>query len=1415
DNEIPTDLSFLSDHAPAHYEGAPSYTPSTSVVEAPAVIGQKKTMTFIGGVDYCADLDLLSAGNAVALAGSALGARQEENQLAWTFEQGGTNYNASALSVDRTPKDGGRGEVAVDASFALPGGQALLLCRHLDSFNVAPSMFGWGWQAQPYALEFKGERSGMNYCHQTQGAYSEVLFTDRARRTVHSYVLTGTYDRSMDILGIAARFDPNETILAYSQDGKATPGLLFSDNKTRLTMRLQDGTLLDFDFNGRLTGMTDSNGNAIVYGYDNQQRLVSIGRPGGRTITFGYDAQGRATLATLPDSRTITYTYDAVGNLASAQVGAPSGVLKRYAYDADHQLRAVLDENGEAVLNYAYDVYGRMTQAQQTGVATPLKQTYNLAAKTTQTTGPEGYSGLVEFNEQHDPARVTDARSNARELTYNSRRDLIRIKEADGGITRHYYDGLGFHSATVAPGGRADCTLNDRTGRVIGFFHAPVDAAFTGSFDTEQIQRDNKMLNYLVNLTRFGYDAKGNLTSVTDANGRISSLTYDAAGNLSSATDASGYRTDLTSDAHARLTRVRNAAGHQIDFSYDAHDNLTRTATAAGAVDYAYDSKNRLTSVTMGDLGARRIETYVYDDAKGQLKTVTDAAGTETEYAYDPRGNLVEVRHNGIVRFTHEYDGLNRLVRTRTNATHGGARAAIIPLTPRGAQSLGGGIAITWQASGDWGIGGTVSLQYSTDGTSWIDIATVSQALGSYLWNAGSLDSNSVRIRLIRTDDPGFQQATTPLFSVKPAGSLKFNLAPAAAVTAGARWRVDAGPWLESGAQVDALPAGAHRIDIKAPPDWDAAASQTVTVVANATTQASAILTQALATLTLESTGSGVVRVNGQAAALPYTHDFLRGDVVTLAADSQVYWTGDVTGPASPTTLVMNGRKAVTANFGTIAEAGNLVWHDVNGNGLQDAEEPGLPNMTVKLHRSVDGVAGNADDVWEAVQVTDTAGYFSFKGLLAGRNYYLAFTAPPGFKPTLKNQGSNTTLDSDVDPALGRTAIFSLVAGEAALAWDAGMAAGNKYYVNDVWTPTDFYCTSSGSDGIENDGRSPAAPKATLQAILSNYDLNGGDVVYIDTGVYNLAATLNVNAADEGTPGSKVSLIGSPVPGGTVFIRTSGTSRALAIFSDYMVIQNLNIKGGLYLDHAVSCKVANCRFYGASNSFSGIYAYFSSQIELENNIIDNNAGDGIAVSSTGTVTLKNNTIYGNYGDQISFDNSNDIQMFNNNFWASRSSSYAAYIYPSLGAVTGSDYNNLFISPNARLSLDASLTFPIWKLITGHDSHSLSVDPLFVDADGADNIAGNEDDDLHLKSTGGSWHGGTFAADAADSPLLDAGDPEDSMGAESAPHGGRINIGAHGGTMEASRSATGQLLSLSQPANGNLWLWFQPLTWLAT
>ncbi len=77
--------------------------------------------------------------------------------------------------------------------------------------------------------------------------------------------------------------------------------------------------------------------------------------------------------------------------------------------------------------------------------------------------------------------------------------------------------------------------------------------------------------------------------------------------------------------------------------------------------------------------------------------------------------------------------------------------------------------------------------------------------------------------------------------------------------------------------------------------------------------------------------------------------------------------------------------------------------------------------------------------------------------------------------------------------------------------------------------------------------------------------------------------------------------------------------------------------------------------------------------------------------------------------------------------------------------------------------------------------NISADPLFVDPAGGD---------YHLRSKAGRYRAldGAWIADKTTSPCLDAGDPADDWSFEPQPNGGRIDMGAHGGSPYTSKSA---------------------------
>ena len=184
-----------------------------------------------------------------------------------------------------------------------------------------------------------------------------------------------------------------------------------------------------------------------------------------------------------------------------------------------------------------------------------------------------------------------------------------------------------------------------------------------------------------------------------------------------------------------------------------------------------------------------------------------------------------------------------------------------------------------------------------------------------------------------------------------------------------------------------------------------------------------------------------------------------------------------------------------------------------------------------------------------------------------------------------------------------------------------------------------------------------------------------------------------------------------------------------------------NYGGGIATQGSVSCSFSNIRILGnesnSSASSSGGFAYFntgSTGSTFVNCVISRNKsnGRGGVYRPKGATRFVNCSIVGNQagtegGVAILFSG-DSIALANSIMWGNT-------------ATTG---NEIFVN-----SGDASANYSLFNpsqssgIISG--SNNLNTDPLFTDADGADNIAGTEDDDLSLQS-------GSPAIDAASSSV---------------------------------------------------------------
>jgi 5-hydroxyisourate hydrolase-like protein (transthyretin family) len=194
------------------------------------------------------------------------------------------------------------------------------------------------------------------------------------------------------------------------------------------------------------------------------------------------------------------------------------------------------------------------------------------------------------------------------------------------------------------------------------------------------------------------------------------------------------------------------------------------------------------------------------------------------------------------------------------------------------------------------------------------------------------------------------------------------------------------------------------------------------------------------------------------------------------------------------TEVLESGENNLTYDAGYFqpASIGDLVWEDKNGNGIQDAGEPGISGVTVTLT----GTDGNGTPV-SLTTTTNGSGAYNFPNLVPG-TYKLTFTTPTGYSVTSPDKTTDN-LDSDVNPTTSMTVTEVLTTGENNTTYDAGYfkpaSLGNYTWIdanaNGIQDPGEqpisgVTVTLTGTDGAGNPVTATTTTNALGEYLFSN-----------------------------------------------------------------------------------------------------------------------------------------------------------------------------------------------------------------------------------------------------------------------------------------------------------------------------------------
>ena len=187
-------------------------------------------------------------------------------------------------------------------------------------------------------------------------------------------------------------------------------------------------------------------------------------------------------------------------------------------------------------------------------------------------------------------------------------------------------------------------------------------------------------------------------------------------------------------------------------------------------------------------------------------------------------------------------------------------------------------------------------------------------------------------------------------------------------------------------------------------------------------------------TVELKDPAGNVVQTTTTDANGNYTFNNVPAGTYTVVETNKPGYTdvGDVDGgdPNVITVTLPAGTSSTGNDFvdERPATLGDRVWEDKNANGVQDAGESGIANVTVQLK----------DPSGNVVQSTTTDANGNYGFTVTPGTYTVAVLKPAGYEITGQDLGGNEVTDSDINAA-GQTAPVTLQSGQNNPNVDAGL----------------------------------------------------------------------------------------------------------------------------------------------------------------------------------------------------------------------------------------------------------------------------------------------------------------------------------------------------------------------------------------
>jgi len=331
---------------------------------------------------------------------------------------------------------------------------------------------------------------------------------------------------------------------------------------------------------------------------------------------------------------------------------------------------------------------------------------------------------------------------------------------------------------------------------------------------------------------------------------------------------------------------------------------------------------------------------------------------------------------------------------------------------------------------------------------------------------------------------------------------------------------------------------------------------------------------------------------------------------------------------------------------------------------------------------------------------------------------------------------------------------FKFVSSEETDSVLAGLTITNGYAPRDMsWDPTMVPVGGA----ILCDGSSPTISYCTIANNWSNW--SGGGIFCRDSSLTISQCSVINNTAN--------------FYGGGIFCYRGNPTIIYSTISGNMAEQFSG--GGIYCHYDTTPTIRHCVITGNSTGgYAGGVHYRGGNLTIQHctiasNSADNYTGGGIHCWENCNLLVSHCILWDNTSkndSQISLGNKCDMYVCYSDLQEGQAAIYVE--------------DSTFEWGEGNIDADPCFVAPgYWVDVSEPNIPVEPNDPNAVWIDG----------DYHLQSQAGRWdpNSQTWGTDANTSPCIDAGDSNSDWTAELWPHGGCINMGAYGGTPEASMS----------------------------